>query len=467
MEISVGFNAGFREVNSTKKRYVMCKGSAGSGKSQDIAQILIIKLADPMYKGANLLCVRKIDDSNRESTFAQLKKAIKTIYGSRWEEYWKVTSSPMKIYCKITGAVILFRGMKDENQRERVKSITNDEGNITWIWVEEATELTIEDFQILNTRLRGQLDNPNLYYQIICTFNPVSSTHWIKARFFDNPDENTLTHSSTLLENRFIDEQFKKEMEAEKDRDYEHYRVYYLGDWGQLGNVYFDNFKADVHVCKPFKIPDNWTRFRCMDWGSYHPYACYWCAVDYDGTIYVYRELYGYGGKANVGTKESSRTVAQKIAAAEASDRNLIGYGILDNACWNKQDPGSPSISEEINRVLLEAGSRPFGPSIKSREQVGEEIRLRLEGFTDKDGTQKPGLVIFSNCFHLIRTLPEITHDKNQPEKYDTNGEDHAVDAIGYGCMSRPYKPERPKKKDAWTYDGWADKPNPTSPWGL
>ena len=63
---------------------------------------------------------------------------------------------------------------------------------------------------------------------------------------------------------------------------------------------------------------------------------------------------------------------------------------------------------------------------------------------------------MFNTCFHLIRTLPEITHDKNQPEKYDTNGEDHAIDAIGYGCMSRPWKPTAPKnqgKRDGWKFD--------------
>lgn len=164
-----------------------------------------------------------------------------------------------------------------------------------------------------------------------------------------------------------------------------------------------------------------------MDWGSYHPYACYWIAVDYDGVMYVYRELYGYGGKANVGTKEPSTVVAQRIADSESADKRLIQYGVLDNACWGKQDPGAPSIAEEINRVLMVNGCRMFNPSVKGREQVGEEIRLRLQGYEDANGKRYPGIKIFSTCFHLIRTLPEITHDKNQPEKYDTNGEDHCL----------------------------------------
>lgn len=199
-------------------------------------------------------------------------------------------------------------------------------------------------------------------------------------------------------------------------------------------------------------------RFRSMDWGSYHPYSVHWYAVDYDGVLYCYRELYGYGGKANVGTKEPSTAVAQRIADAERADKRLIQYGVLDNACWGKQDPGAPSIAEEINRVLMTNGCRMFNPSTKGREQVGEEIRLRLQGWEDAKGVRHPGIKIFNTCFHLIRTLPEITHDKNQPEKYDTNGEDHAVDDLGYACMSRPWKPEKPKKRSV--RDGWKDDYN-------
>jgi hypothetical protein len=62
--------------------------------------------------------------------------------------------------------------------------------------------------------------------------------------------------------------------------------------------------------------------------------------------------------------------------------------------------------------------------------------------------------------------LPELTHDKNKPETYDTNGEDHLVDALAYGCMSRPYKPESPKKKERWELDRWVDKPR-SSAWGV
>lgn len=421
------FNPIFRRVNESRQRYVVLKGSAGSGKSVNIAQQLILKLSSQEFKGANLLCVRKIDESNRDSTFAELKTAIFRIFGEAWEKHWSVRESPLRLTCLDTGNSVIFRGMKDDRQREKVKSITSDKGKLTWIWAEEATELTEEDFDILDDRLRGKLDNPNLYYQMIATFNPVSSTHWLKGKFFDTPDVNVLAHTSTFKDNLFVDAQYKMRMERRRERDPEGYRVYALGEWGLLGGQYFNNWSESLHVIKPFKIPDGWMRFRCMDWGSYHPYACYWIAVDYDGVMYVYRELYGYGGKANVGTKEPSTLVAQRIADSESADKRLIRYAVLDNACWGKQDTGAPSIAEEINRVLMDNGCMMFNPSVKGREQVGEEIRLRLQGWEDKEGKRHPGIKVFNTCFHLIRTLPEITHDKNQPEKYDTNGEDHCL----------------------------------------
>ena len=70
MKIKVEANAGFKEVDRSKKRYIVMKGSAGSGKSMDTAQNYIMRLMND--SGRNLLCVRKADVTNRDSTFAEL-----------------------------------------------------------------------------------------------------------------------------------------------------------------------------------------------------------------------------------------------------------------------------------------------------------------------------------------------------------------------------------------------------------
>lgn len=452
MESKVYFNPIFEQANETRCRYRVMKGSAGSGKSVDIAQDYIIKLMDKKYEGANLLVVRKIGDWNRQSTYSELVSAIWRICGKYTDMYWDIKQSPLSIRCRITQNEILFRGMKDDKQREGVKSVTFKRGKLTWIWAEEATELAENDVDILDDRLRGELSNKNLFYQLTLSFNPVSITHWIKAKFFDVTNPLIFTHHSTYKDNLFIDPMYELRMQMRKVSDPEGYRVYGEGEWGLLGGQFFSAWKDSQHIVKPFKIPDSWIRFRSMDWGSAKPYSVGWYAVDYDGNLWKYRELYGYGGKANVGTKETAKQVAMKIAAAEKSDRKLITYGVLDSACWNDSGTTGPTIAEEINNTLLSEGSIMFTQCSKGRAEMAEQMKLRLVGNDDGKGNMIPAIRFFDTCFHSIRTIPNLTHDKRDPEKVDTNGEDHAYDETAYGLMSRPWTPT-PSTKDKYVDD--------------
>lgn len=288
-EVNVGFNRNFKEFNECKKRYRLAKGSAGSGKSVNIAQNFIIKLGDPKYKGANLLCVRKVDTTNKDSTYAELKSAIYKIYGDKVGLFWQIKSNPMELISKITGNKVIFRGMKDDGQREKVKSITFDVGKLTWIWIEEATELYEADVDILDDRLRGDLSfNPFLYYQITFSFNPVSATHWLKAKYFDIKSDDIYTHQSTYLQNRFIDEAYHRRMMMRKERDPDGYRIYGLGEWGETGGLILTNY-----VIEDFNTSSD--RFDYMvnsqDFGFNHA-NCIGEVGFKDGEIYLCRELY-------------------------------------------------------------------------------------------------------------------------------------------------------------------------------
>lgn len=284
------WNKAFKEVNQCKKRYRILKGSAGSGKSRNIAQDHIKKLSDMKYKGANLLVVRKVDESNRDSTFAELQSTIFTMFGESYDRVWKITQSPLSMECKVTGNRIIFRGMKDDKQREKVKSITFKTGKLTWIWVEEATELNEADVDILDDRLRGQLGNPNLYYQMTFTFNPVSSTHWIKSKYFDVVHEDIFTHHSTYLGNRFIDEAYHRRMMMRKERDPDGYRIYGLGEWGEVGGLILTNWE----VREISQDLSDWEYLSIgQDFGFNHANAILTLAYK-DEDIYVLSEVYEY-----------------------------------------------------------------------------------------------------------------------------------------------------------------------------
>lgn len=287
MKIKVQANPGFREVNESRMRYIIMKGSAGSGKSVDTAQNYILRLMRD--KGRNLMCVRKSDITNRDSTYAELTGAIYRMFGEQAERYWNIKQSPLMLQARHNGNQIIFRGVNDEKQREKLKSITFQKGKLTDVWIEEATEITQADFEIIDDRLRGELP-PGQFYQIRCTFNPVNKNHWIKKVFFDTPDPNVLTHHSTYLGNRFIDDAYRARMERRKKVDPEGYRIYGLGEWGEIGGLILKNWEV-ADISQDLQEYDDIAIGQ--DFGFNHANAILLLGWR-DGNIYILRELYGF-----------------------------------------------------------------------------------------------------------------------------------------------------------------------------
>lgn len=368
--VKLKWNSVFKPVNDCKKRYRVMKGSAGSGKSTNIAQDYIKKLSDIRYKGANLLVVRKVDESNRDSTFAELQKAIYNMFGESAERVWKITQSPLKLTCLATGNEIIFRGMKDDKQREKVKSITFKTGKLTWIWIEEATELTEADVDILDDRLRGHLDNPNLFYQMTFTFNPVSAQHWIKSKYFDSIHEDIFTHSSTYLQNRFIDDAYHRRMMMRKERDPDGYRIYGLGDWGEVGGLILKNWEVkDISQ----ELIDYEYLAMGQDFGFNHANAI--VLVGYkDGDLYVLKEHYCF-----------ERHMNEIISDIEGIfDKNIHMY--------------CDSAETDRIKMLKQAGYRAEG--VKKEKTAGNKyINVQI------DWLKQRKIYVHPSCINLIKEL--------------------------------------------------------------
>lgn len=309
MNINVQANPCFKEVDQSSKRYIAMKGSAGSGKSVDTAQNYILRLLRD--KGRNLVCIRKSDITNRDSTFAELTGAIYRMFGNKAERYWQINMSPLKLTCRANGNEIIFRGMNDDKQREKLKSITFRRGKLTDVWCEEATELTQADVEIIDDRLRGELP-PGQFYQIRMTFNPVNKNHWIKKVFFDTPDSNVLTHHSTYLMNRFIDDAYKARMERRKLVDPEGYVIYGLGEWGEIGGLILHNWEIK-------EISQNINDYDDIaigqDFGFNHANAILLLGIK-DDNIYILDEIYLH-------EKDTSELIQEAIKHAIPTKRTM------------------------------------------------------------------------------------------------------------------------------------------------
>lgn len=220
------FNDVYLPYLENKDRYLVFYGGGSSGKSYFIGQRWIYKLIHP--KRCNLLVVRQTGDTNRKSTFPLLKQVI-----SNWNlsDHFKINESDMRIVCKLTGNEVAFAGLDDV---EKIKSITFANGELTDIWVEEATETQEADINQLKVRLRGGKSDK----QMVLSFNPINVQHWIKRHFIDSGLATVCF--STYKDNKFLTEADRKALEDLKYTDEYVYNVYCLGQWGILGKTVFD-----------------------------------------------------------------------------------------------------------------------------------------------------------------------------------------------------------------------------------
>lgn len=284
------------------------------------------------------------------------------------------------------------------------------------------------------------------------TGNPGGPGHqWVKARYIDPAPSGwriirdslsgleRVFIPSKVQDNAYLGADYIQQLKASGSKEL--VRAWLEGDWSVIEGAFFDCWSNERHVVQPFKVPDDWLRFRSADWGFARPFSVGWWAVVGDdhehdgrilprGAIIRYREWYGCG-QPNVGLRLTAEEVAQGIKERE---KEKITYSVLDPAAF-AQD-GGPSIAERMGMQKVHF-SRADNKRVTDRGAMGgwDQMRSRLVG--DADG--RPMLYVFSTCRDFIRTVPSLQHDPDKPEDLDTDGEDHVADEARYACMSRPW----------------------------
>ena len=300
-----------------------------------------------------------------------------------------------------------------------------------WIFIDEATQFTERAFNYLGGCLRGVNDHPKRMY---LTCNPGGVGHrWVKRLFIDkdyktdsaNPEENENPDDyvfipATVEDNEALLKSSPGYLRMLANMPEEVRRAFRYGDWSALGGNYFPEFRPGFHTCEPFKIPDNWVRYRAFDYGL-DMFACYWIAVDESGRSYVYREY-------------THKGLIVQDAAKAALDNTLpdekITITFAPPDIWSRQ--------KDTGRTMAEVFALNGVPLVKA-ENNRVQGHMMIKDFlaTRQDG--KPGLIIFNTCKELIGDIQDIQADENNPNDCakDPHEITHTVDGLRYFCVSR------------------------------
>ena len=279
---------GYRAFWNCRKRYRVVKGGKASKKSSTTALWYIVHMMK--YPNANLLVVRQVGRTHRDSTFAQLRWAIDRLQVSH---LWRASREPLELQYLPTGQRILFRGFDNV---EKLASTTVERGQICWVWIEEAFEIAREaDFDKLDLSVpRGQIASP-LFKQTTITFNPWDENHWLKKRFFDTPRTDTFAITTNYLCNEFLDDTDRALYEEMRSRRPRQYAVAGLGEWGRAEGLIFENWTVTAFDRNSLR-GEGYRHVFGLDYGYTNDPTAFIAAAeteeDGERILYIYDEHY-------------------------------------------------------------------------------------------------------------------------------------------------------------------------------
>ena len=384
-----------------KGRYRVCKGSRASKKSKTTALWYIVNMMK--YPDANLLVVRKVFRTLKDSCFTELKWAINRLGVA---EHWEIKESPLEMtYTNKQGKQqkIYFRGLDDPL---KVTSITVENGFLCWMWIEEAYEISNEnDFNMLDESIRGAVPpETKLFKQITLTFNPWNEHHWMKKRFFDNPDDETLAMTTNYLCNEWLDDADRKVFETMKQNNPRRYRVAGLGDWGIVEGLIFENWEEKAFSVQEITaLPGVRSAFG-LDFGYTNDPAALFCGlIDQSSkTIWVFDEIYKRG--------MSNEAIAEEVTRAGYSKEKI------------KADCAEP---KSIDR-LYTLGISHIQRSRKGKDSINNGI----------DFIQDYHIIIHPKCVNFLTEISNYTWDTDSKTGKKLNKPiddfNHLMDAMRY-----------------------------------
>ena len=354
-----------------------------------------------------------------------------------------------------SGAIIRTGHLKDENAYGQY--IGHEYQRVV---IEELNQIPKEELYLkLLSSCRSTV--PGISTQVFVTTNPGDIGHaWVKKRFVDvAPDGETYIDPKSgstrvfirarITDNPTLCEANPEYVEYLRTGLPEHLRkMWFEGSWDVVAGQVFTEWSDIKHVVKPFEIPSDWARWIGLDYGVNAPSAVGWYTQNYDGRVFLYRELYMTGDEFHkaFGAPLTPSRLARVIIKVTEKNKEEYQYCVADPSLWNRtiSGRGSKAIEgegESIAETMIVVGLRMIKGDNDRTNGLG---RYREMLTTAPDG--KPWYQVFSKCRDTIRTIPSLPYDLRKEEDVDTDAEDHCYDRDRYFFMSRPMKPVIEKK---------------------
>lgn len=386
---------GYDAFWSCRRRYRVVKGSRASKKSKTTALNLIARMMK--YPGANLLVVRKVFRTLKDSCFTELKWAIQRL---GVQSFWEIKESPLEMRYVPTGQKIYFRGLDDPL---KITSITAEAGSLCWMWIEEAYEMGSEvDFDMLDESIRGEVGE-GLFKQVTLTLNPWNEHHWIKRRFYDKENGDVLAMTSDYTCNEWLDAADHRIFEEMRERNPRRYRVAGLGEWGIAEGLVYEKWEERDFALEEVRGPGIRAAFG-LDFGYTNDPSALFCGLVDEAAkvLWVFDELYGEG--------MSNERLAEGILQA--------GYG-------KERIRADSSEPKSIDR-LRELGIGRICAARKGADSVRAGI----------DYLQDYHMIVHPKCVHFLREIANYTWEADSETGRRLNRPiddfNHLMDAMRY-----------------------------------
>ncbi len=416
---------------------VLYGGAAGGGKSY--GQFLDAVIYAARYPKSRQIIFRR--------TFPELEKSIILVFLRELpKDVFKYNASKHTGQFE-NGSVVDFGYIDKETDVYKYQSAEYDV-----IRFDELTHFTESMYLYMMSRLRGTNPFPR---QMKSTTNPGGIGHtWVKERFIDPAPPNTVFKikrgsgvflPAKVQDNHFLmknDPDYMKRLLNLGERDQ---KALLHGDWDLADGQYFDNFKREIHVIEPLfdfsEPPADWEYYIAIDYGL-DMLAAYLCGVAPGNKYYVIKEF--YDGKDHPDKDHAGLIISEAAKAILALGKGFdVRRRFAPPDLWGRTKDTGKTVAE-----LFSENGCPLWRVDNSRVAGWMELKELLQPHTDERGEPTADLRIFSNCRHLIRTLPALQVDDHNPNDAATEPHEltHAPDAIRYFIAGRP-RGKKPKEK--------------------